>query len=154
MSLAAETLGFSYLEPKRHIPYVSDLDGEEARSFGEVLASVSKALRGETGAEVVYVYIFGDGVPHLHVHLAPHSQGDALNSQIIRGDLIEEKLPNGFTRVVSAQFPALPREELVDVANRVGKRCWLNENPVTSGEPARCAGGARRVSVAACRDLP
>ena len=122
MSLVAETLGFSYLEPKRHIPYVSDLDGEEARSFGEVLASVTQALRGEAGAEIVYVYIFGDGVPHLHVHLAPHSQGDALNSQIIRGDLIEEKLPNGFTRVVSAQFPALPQEVLVNVANRVSRR--------------------------------
>ena len=122
MSLVAETPGFSYLEPKRHIPYISDLEGEEARSFGEVLAFVSQALRGETGAEVVYVYIFGDGVPHLHVHLAPHRQGDALNSQIIRGELMEEKMPNGFTRVVSAQFPAMPQDELVDVANRVGKR--------------------------------
>jgi hypothetical protein len=39
---------------------------------------------------------FGDGVAHLHVHLAPHRQGDALNSQMIRGEIVSEKLPNGF----------------------------------------------------------
>src|ERR687883_177622 len=37
-SLDAEVLGFSYLEPKRHIRYITDLDGEEASTFGEVLA--------------------------------------------------------------------------------------------------------------------
>jgi diadenosine tetraphosphate (Ap4A) HIT family hydrolase len=79
-------------------------------------------LREETGAELVYVYIFGDGVPHLHVHLAPHRKGDALCDQMIRGELIEEQLPNGFTRITSAQFPALPRDELASIADRVRKR--------------------------------
>jgi diadenosine tetraphosphate (Ap4A) HIT family hydrolase len=122
MSLESETAGFSYLEPKRHIPYISDLDGEEAASFGTVLARASRTLRDETGSAVVYVYIFGDGVPHLHVHLAPHRPGDALNDQMIRGELVEEKLPNGFTRIVSTQFPSLPREELWDIASRVTSR--------------------------------
>jgi hypothetical protein len=27
VSLAAEVPGFAYLEPKRHVPYVTDLDG-------------------------------------------------------------------------------------------------------------------------------
>jgi len=62
-SLDAEVLGFSYLEPKRHIPHITDLDGEEARTFGEVLAHVTTALREETSAELVYVYVFGGGVP-------------------------------------------------------------------------------------------
>src|SRR5207248_1567334 len=84
ISLDAEVLGFSYLEPKRHIPYVTDLAGEEARTLGEVLAHVTSALREETGAELVYVYVFGGGVPHLHFHLAPHHAGDALNTHLIR----------------------------------------------------------------------
>ena len=121
MSLESETPGFSYLEPKRHIPYVSDLDGEEAKSFGEVLAFVTRVLRSVTETEVVYVYVFGDGVPHFHVHLAPHRAGDALNSQFIRGEVIEEKMPNGFTRIVSRQFPPLSREELLDVSSRARK---------------------------------
>ena len=38
------TLGFSYLEPKRHIPHLTDLDGEEAATFGPVLARCARAL--------------------------------------------------------------------------------------------------------------
>ena len=45
-----------------------------------------------------YIYIFGGGVPHLHVHLAPHHPEDALNTQIIRGDFIEETLESGAVR--------------------------------------------------------
>jgi diadenosine tetraphosphate (Ap4A) HIT family hydrolase len=52
-SLDAEVLAFSYLEPKRYIPHITDLDGEEARTFGEVLAQLTTALREETGAELV-----------------------------------------------------------------------------------------------------
>src|SRR5215211_123220 len=108
VSLDAEILAFSYLEPKRHISHITDLDGEEAQTFGEVLALVSRVLREETGAELVYVYIFGGGVSHLHVHLAPHHPEDALNTQIIRGDFIEEKLESGAVRYVSQEFPPLP----------------------------------------------
>lgn len=116
VSLSAEVAGFAYLEPKRHIRYIHELDGDEAVSFGAALARCSRALREATGAEVVYVYLFGDGVPHLHLHLAPHRAGDALNDQMIRGNIIEEKLANGMTRFFSDAFPALPRERLIEVA--------------------------------------
>lgn len=46
--LGAEVLGFSLLVPKRHVPHITDLDGEEARTFGEVLAMTTSALREET----------------------------------------------------------------------------------------------------------
>ena len=42
---------------------------------------VSRALRDETGSDLVYVYVFGGGIPHLHLHLTPHHPGDALNTQ-------------------------------------------------------------------------
>jgi diadenosine tetraphosphate (Ap4A) HIT family hydrolase len=122
MSLEAEILGFSYLEPKRHVPYVTDLDGEEARTFGDVLARVSSALRQETAAEVVYVYVFGGGVPHLHVHLAPHRDGDALNAHMIRGPLEERPLPSGATALVSREFPHLPESRQRAAAERVAQR--------------------------------
>src|ERR687885_1153179 len=111
-SLDAEVLAFSYLEPKRHIPHITDLDGEEARTFGEVLAQVTSALREATGAELVYVYVFGGGVPHLHLHLAPHHAGDALNTQIIRGELQAQVLPSGATLYTSAEYPLLPEPTL------------------------------------------
>jgi len=122
VSLDAEILAFSYLEPKRHIPHLTDLDGEEARTFGEILARVSSVLKEETGAELVYVYIFGGGVPHLHIHLAPHHPNDALNTQIIRGDFSEEKLESGAVRYISKEFPSLPQEEQQTVADRIRQR--------------------------------
>ena len=122
VSLAAEIPGFAYLEPKRHVPHITDLDGAEAASFGPVLARCTKTLREASGAEVVYFYIFGDGIAHLHVHMAPHRKDDALNDQMIRGEIVEEKLPSGATQFFSKEFPALPREELRDVADQVRKR--------------------------------
>lgn len=122
VSLATTVAGFAYLEPRRHIAYITDLDGEEARTFGTAMAASTRALKEATGADVIYVYIFGDGVPHLHVHLAPHRAGDALNDQMIRGEVFEEKLPNGMTRIISHEFPAIPREQLSDIAIRVRER--------------------------------
>ena len=122
VSLSSEVPGFAYLEPKRHIAFITDLDGEEAQSFGAVLAASSQALKEVTGTAIVYVYIFGDGVPHLHVHLAPHNAGDALSNQMIRGDVQEEKLPSGMTRITSRAFPSLPREQLMGIATRVRDR--------------------------------
>lgn len=122
VSLSSEVAGFAYLEPKRHIRHITDLDGPEAATFGPAMAHSTRALKETTGAEVVYVYIFGDGVPHLHVHLAPHRAGDALNDQMIRGEIVEEKLANGMTRFFSAAYPPLPREQLAQIADRVRRR--------------------------------
>ena len=122
LSLDAEVEGFAYLEPKRHIPYITDLDGEEARTFGEVLARVSRALRDATHAELVYAYVFGDSVPHLHVHLAPHRKGDALNSQMIKGEIATEQMESGLVRSVSREFPPLPEDVLREVALRVQRK--------------------------------
>ncbi|MFI5942770.1 HIT family protein [Streptomyces uncialis] len=64
--------GFAHLEPLRHIPFVTDLDGPEAVSLGPALARATTAIQAATGAEKVYVYVFGDRLPHLHFNLAPH----------------------------------------------------------------------------------
>jgi diadenosine tetraphosphate (Ap4A) HIT family hydrolase len=119
VSLDAEVLGFAYLEPLRHIATIADLDGPEAASFGTTIAKACQSLKAATGTEFVYVYVFGDGVAHLHVHLAPHREGDALNSQVIRGEIVSEKLPNGFERFFSREFPALPEAEQRRVAEIV-----------------------------------
>lgn len=119
VSLASEVPGFAYLEPKRHVGFITELDGAEAATFGAVLAHCTRALKAAAGAEIVYVYIFGDGVPHLHAHLAPHRAGDALSDRMIRGEATEEKLPSGMTRITSRDFPPLPPEQLRAVADRV-----------------------------------
>lgn len=122
MAITSETPGFSYLEPKRHITDITRLDGPEAASLGPTLARVTAALRDVTQVERVYIYVFGDGVAHLHLHLAPHQPGDALNDQMIRGELTTETLPSGVTLIASKDYPPLPEAQLRALAERVRLR--------------------------------
>jgi diadenosine tetraphosphate (Ap4A) HIT family hydrolase len=122
MALRSEVLGFSYLEPRRHIPHLEDLDGEEAVTFGRALALAAAALKQQTHAELVFLYVFGGGIPHLHMHLAPHRAGDALNTQIVRGEFLERPLPGGATEYVSKDFPLLDERELRDLAERCNRQ--------------------------------
>jgi diadenosine tetraphosphate (Ap4A) HIT family hydrolase len=112
------TTGFGYLEPKRHVPHITDLDGEEAATFGTTIARVATALQEAADADLVYVYIFGGGIPHLHVHLGPHREGDALSESIIRGDFTYEPLEGGAQRIVSRDFEPLAAEGIAAVIER------------------------------------
>ncbi len=77
-SLDGPVVGFSYLEPRRHISDITELDGPEAATFGSTLARLAKLLRDLTESDLVYALIFGERIAHLHVNLAPHRAGDAL----------------------------------------------------------------------------
>ena len=50
VSLSSEVAGFAYLEPKRHIPFITELDGEEAETFGAAMATSTRVLKQVTGA--------------------------------------------------------------------------------------------------------
>ena len=84
MSTYRAVRGFCYLEPKRHIPYVTELNGAEAAEFGPIIARTTRAIKNATDAKLVYVYIYGDHIPHLHIHLAPHIDGDIYANDVIR----------------------------------------------------------------------
>ncbi|HVC04132.1 MAG TPA: hypothetical protein VND88_05615 [Candidatus Acidoferrales bacterium] len=111
------TPGFSYLEPKRHIRSLADMDGDEASTFGSVLARCASALREAAGAELVYVYIFGDHIPHMHAHLAPHVEGDALNGSMLKGEIEERALPSGAKAIFSRDYPEIDEQRLRAVAD-------------------------------------
>lgn len=105
----AEVAGFSYLEPRRHISDITQLSGEEAATFGQVIASASKAIKDATGADLIYVYVFGDSVPHLHVHLAPHRHdGSPLSNEMIKGARHQVTLPSGAEVWASDRYPLQP----------------------------------------------
>jgi len=118
-SRSGEVAGFSFLEPKRHVPHIMDLDGDEARTLGTVLGRSTRAIQRAAEAEVVYIYVFGDGIPHLHLHLAPHRKGDPLNDHMMRGELVETSLPSGATAIVSREFPQLPPSQHDAVRERI-----------------------------------
>lgn len=111
-----EVAGFSYLEPKRHISDITMLDGEEAASFGKVIADASIAIKKATGADLVYVYVFGDAVPHLHIHLAPQrDEASPLVSDMIKGNRHMVHLPSGEEIWASDRYPLQP-QEMMDAA--------------------------------------
>lgn len=118
MSRHSPTRGFGYLEPIRHIPYLADLDGPEAATFGPAVAKASAALREASGATLVYAFVFGGGIPHLHVHLAPNQPEDVLNTVLISGEVEQRKLPSGATEIISRDHPDLPDAEIAAVIER------------------------------------
>ena len=121
MARHGPTLGFGYLEPIRHIPYLADLDEREAETFGSTVARASGALRDASGAPLVFAYVFGGGVPHLHIHLAPNLPPGVLSTQLIEGAVEERPLPSGATELISHDHPDLPKAELASVIERARK---------------------------------
>jgi len=63
--------GWLTVEPKRHAPGLGDLTDDEACAVGRLANRLARVLKEATNAEHVYAFVFGDGVPHLHVHLVP-----------------------------------------------------------------------------------
>ena len=68
-------LGYLMAETKRHAPGLADLTDAEAQALGLLVARLSRALKSSEGAEHVYAFVMGDGVPHLHVHVVARYPG-------------------------------------------------------------------------------
>ncbi len=68
-------LGYLMAEPKRHAPGLADLTDHEAQALGLLVMRLSRALEATEGAEHVYAFVLGDGVPHVHVHVVPRYPG-------------------------------------------------------------------------------
>ncbi|QED46299.1 HIT family protein [Cytobacillus dafuensis] len=69
-------LGHIMIDLKRHVPTLAELNPEEAKAFGMIMARVSKALKETEEAEHIYSLVSGNSVPHLHMHLVaryPHT---------------------------------------------------------------------------------
>src|SRR5690349_5927251 len=62
-------LGYVFVEVRRHVAGLGLLTEAEASAMGLLINDLAAALRTSEGAEHVYSYVYGDGVPHLHVHL-------------------------------------------------------------------------------------
>jgi diadenosine tetraphosphate (Ap4A) HIT family hydrolase len=103
-SVVAPVIGFSYLEPRRHIPSIDELDGPEAASFGPTLAAATALLKELTSADLVYALMFGDHVAHLHVNITPHREGDAVRGGAALFDPAALPLPREAHEVFVAQL--------------------------------------------------
>ena len=62
-------LGYVRAETKRHVPSFAELTLAEAQAIGQLITRLSRALKDCSGADHVYVFFYGDHVPHLHLHI-------------------------------------------------------------------------------------
>jgi diadenosine tetraphosphate (Ap4A) HIT family hydrolase len=67
--------GYLMVEPKRHVRGLADLTDEEASRIGILVSRLARVLVEAEHAEHVYSFVYGDAVPHLHVHVAPRYAG-------------------------------------------------------------------------------
>jgi diadenosine tetraphosphate (Ap4A) HIT family hydrolase len=67
--------GYLMVETKRHVAGLGELSEEEAAAVGSLMNRAARVLRDGAGADHVFAFVYGTGVPHLHVHLAPRYPG-------------------------------------------------------------------------------
>lgn len=75
MNAPAVYRGYLMVETKRHVGGLGELTDDEAAAVGRLVNRASRALRARLGADHVFAFVYGTGVPHLHVHLAPRYPG-------------------------------------------------------------------------------
>ena len=66
-------LGYLFVETKRHVRGLAELEDEEACALGLTVSRLARALEQE-GAEHVYAFVF-DHTPHHHVHVVARYPG-------------------------------------------------------------------------------
>lgn len=78
--LATRPAGATYpahlmLDTRRHVGELADLTVAEAEAVGRAVRRLAQALREVCGVEHVYLSVFGDAVPHVHVHVVGRYPG-------------------------------------------------------------------------------
>lgn len=63
--------GWLVIAPRRHVESPADLAPSLQQRWFELAAMVDSVLRRELGAEKVYLALFAEVVPHLHLHVIP-----------------------------------------------------------------------------------
>ena len=99
-------LGHVFVETKRHVPGLADLDEQEAAAMGLWTSRVARALQEALEVKRVYAFVIGDGVPHLHVHVIGRYPG----------------APRPYWGIKVDEWPGAPRgdeDEIAAVAGRI-----------------------------------
>lgn len=66
---AAGSLGYVFVETRRHVSSLDELTDSEAEAVGRVTARLARGLRAELEVEHVHSMVAGLGVAHFHQHV-------------------------------------------------------------------------------------
>lgn len=72
----APLAGWLLLDARRHVPGPLAFSDREALSWGQAVRHASQLVQQLTGCDRVYAIAFGEGAPHLHLHLIPRQGSD------------------------------------------------------------------------------
>ena len=110
----APLAGWLLLDARRHLGGPLAFTDLEAAAWGTAVRHASQLVQTLTGCERVYAIAFGEGAPHLHLHLIPRFAADPDSAAWSVADL--------YRAVVAAERPAAdPRrvQELVTQARHL-----------------------------------
>ena len=71
--------GWLFLDARRHLGGPLAFNDLEAVSWGSAVRHASQLVQRLTGCDRVYAIAFGEGAPHLHLHLIPRFAGDPVS---------------------------------------------------------------------------
>jgi diadenosine tetraphosphate (Ap4A) HIT family hydrolase len=72
---ARGSLGYAFIEPRRHVDHLAELTEDEARAIGVLRSRLARALAAELAVQHVHAMVAGLGVPHFHEHVFVRHRG-------------------------------------------------------------------------------
>jgi diadenosine tetraphosphate (Ap4A) HIT family hydrolase len=83
----APLAGWLLLDARRHLAGPLAFSDCEASGWGRAVREASQLVQRLTGCDRVYAIAFGEGAPHLHLHLIPRFAGEPASAAWSVADL-------------------------------------------------------------------
>lgn len=123
--------GWLLLDARRHIPGPVAFAEQEAAGWGATVRLASQLVEQLTGCERVYVIAFGEGAPHLHLHLIPRHAADPATAAWAVADL--------YRAVASGERPPADPHRVRQLVERARQLVKWPESSAADGRPGAIA---------------
>jgi diadenosine tetraphosphate (Ap4A) HIT family hydrolase len=91
----APLAGWLLLDARRHVGGALAFTDAEAATWGGAVRHASQLVQRLSGCERVYAIAFGEGAPHLHLHLIPRFAADPASAAWSVADLYRSVAAGG-----------------------------------------------------------